>query len=159
MDTISLNFEVLKKDHWSEQETQNARLLLDFIQLLMNNHDFENVLKRFGNDQYRQHNRNIPDGFPALVDYVRAFAKQYPDYAYDVKRIQTDGDEVTFHSHVTTRKKDRGNDKKGLNIIDTWKVVDGQIVEHWDAIQPLDAFMRFYIFMAGGKIRNSNGVF
>ena len=95
----------------------------------------------------------------ALVEFVADFAKRVPDYTYDVKRMLVDDDYVTFHSHATIRKAHRGNDKKGLNIIDTWRIKDGTIVEHWDAIQPLDAFMRFYVLLSGGRIRNNNGVF
>ena len=98
-------------------------------------------------------------GIDGLVGVVEAFAKRYPDYCYDVKRIIVDGDHVVFHSHATMKKADRGNDKKGLNITDTWKLRDGQIVEHWDSIQPIDGFMRLYVLLTGGKIRNPNGVF
>jgi len=64
-----------------------------------------------------------------------------------------------FHSHATLDREHRGNDEKGMNIIDTWKIQDGKIVEHWDSIQALDGFMRFYAWISGGDIRNSNGVF
>ena len=70
-----------------------------------------------------------------------------------------DGDYVTFHSHATLKEEDRGNDQKGMNIIDTWKIENGKIVEHWDSIQPLDVFMRFYVGLNGGDIQNANGVF
>ena len=159
MDTIQINFDALKKNSWSDQETSNVKRMIDFIQNLMNNHDFDYVLESFGNDQYKQHSRSIPEGMNALVAYVKTFAKRYPEYSYDVKHIYADGDFVTFHSHVTTKKKHRGDDKKGLNIIDTWKLDNGDIIEHWDAIQPMDAFMRFYIFLIGGKVLNSNGVY
>ena len=159
MDNLTIDFEGLKKDHWSEAELGNARLLADFVQALMNDHNFDDVLTTFGNDSYLQHNRNIPEGMEALVAFVADFVKRFPDYGYDVKRILVDDDHVTFHSHVTIKKEHRGNDSKGLNIIDTWRVENGQIVEHWDAIQSLDGFMRFYALLTGGKVRNSNGVF
>ena len=31
--------------------------------------------------------------------------------------------------------------------MDTWKVENGKITEHWDAVQPIDGFMRFYFWM------------
>lgn len=150
---------LLSSPNWTSEESKNVEIVVDFMQLLMNEHKFNLVLEKYKNNKYTQHNRNLPDGFESLVKYVKDFAKRFPEYSYDVKRISADGDYVTFHSHVTTKANHRGNDKKGLNIMDTWKVEDGVITKHWDAIQPLDTFMRFYIFLTGGTIRNNNGVF
>ena len=159
MDIIKIQFDQLKKDSWSEQEVKNVKLIIDFIQHLMNDHDFDYVSEKFGNQAYVQHNRGIQDGMDALINYVKDFAKRFPEYTYDVKHIYADGDFVIFHSHATIKAQHRGNDKKGLNIIDTWCVKDGQILDHWDALQPMDGFMRFYNLLTGGKIRNSNGVY
>ena len=159
MATLEINFESLKKENWSNQELDNVKLIVDFVQHLMNNHDFDYVTKKYGDTPYVQHNRNISDGMYAIIDYVKQFAKRFPDFTYDVKHILADGDDVMFHSHATIRKKDRGNDKKGFNITDRWKIKNGQIVEHWDSIQAIDGFMRFYALLTGGSIRNTNGVF
>ena len=94
-----------------------------------------------------------------VIKTVQGFTKRYPDYTYDVKKIFVDGDYVIFHSHATVKKKDRGDDTRGLNIVDYWKIKDGEIVEHWDAIQPLDFGMRLFVLFNGGKIRNANGVY
>ena len=159
MDTLEINFESLKKENWSNAELKNAELITEFVQHLMNNHDFDLIRQKYNDGSYTQHNRVIPDGIEGVVGFVQQFAKRYPEYTYDVKHIFADGDYVIFHSHATIRKKDRGNDKKGFNVIDTWKIRDGKIVEHWDAVQPIDGFMRFYIWLTGGNVRNSNGVF
>ena len=159
MDTIQIKFDVLKKDNWSEQEIENVKLVIDFIQNLMNNHDFDYVARKFGNQVYTQHNRGIPDGMAALIKYVKEFARSNPEYSYDVKHIYADGDFVIFHSHATIKAKHRGDDTKGLNIIDIWLIKNGQIADHWDALQPMDGFMRLYNLLTGGKIRNSNGVY
>lgn len=159
MDTIKISFDALKKSNWSEKETKNVKLIVDFVQSLMNNHDFDNVLKQFGNPHYRQHNRSIPDGMEALVKYVKDFTKRFPDYAYDVKHVYADGDFVIFHSQITTSKKDRGNEKKGFNVSDTWRIENNQIVEHWDSLQPMNGFLRFFFWIIGGKIANANGVY
>ena len=159
MDTMQVDFESLRKDHWSAEEVRNVELVVGFVQKLMNDHDFDGVLAEFGNPHYRQHNRSIPDGMDALVKYVKDVAKRFPDYAYDVKRINADGDYVIFHSHITTSRKDRGNDRRGINAFDTWRIADGQIVEHWDSLQAINGFMRFFFWMVGGRIANTNGVF
>ncbi|KAA3644870.1 MAG: polyketide cyclase [Chloroflexi bacterium] len=159
MNTLKIDFESLKKDDWSSQELENASLVVDFVQHIMNNHDFDYIKERFGNTTYLQHNRNIPDGINGVIGYVQQFLKTYPDFTYDVKHIFVDGDYVILHSHATLREAHRGNDKKGLNIVDIWRIEDGELVEHWDAVQSLDGFMRFYALMTGGAIRNPNGVF
>ena len=154
-----IDFQSLQKSSWSQQELQNAKLITDFVQNLMNNHNFDYVLAHYNDSDYIQHNRNIPNKVEGLVGFLRTFVEDYPEYSYDVKHIYVDGDFVIFHSHATLKKEDRGNDQYGMNIIDTWRIENGRIVEHWDSIQALDGFMRFYSLVSGGKIRNSNGVF
>ena len=157
--TPKIDLENLKKPHWNAEEVSNVELIADFVQKLMNDHEFDSVIENYANSSYTQHNRNIPDGIEGLVSVLRSFTKQFPDYSYEVKQILADGDHVVFHSHATMRKGDRGNDKKGMNITDNWRIREGQIVEHWDSIQPIDGATRFYVLLNGGKIRNSNGVF
>ena len=65
---------------------------------------------------------------------------------------------MIFHFHATVEAKQRGDDCKGFDIIDRWRIADGQVVEHWDAIQPIDRFGRISVLMTGGTIRNANGI-
>ncbi|GLX79706.1 hypothetical protein tinsulaeT_30460 [Thalassotalea insulae] len=157
--TATINFKSLQKSSWTQQEINNAELITGFVQKLMNDHDFDYVLKHYNDSSYTQHNRNLPDKIVGLVGFLREFVEDYPEYSYEVKHIYVDGDFVIFHSHATLEKGDRGNDQKGMNIIDTWRIENGRIVEHWDSIQALDGFMRFYSLVSGGNIRNTNGVF
>lgn len=159
LDALSIDVDRLASEGWSTTERRNAETVADFIQLLMLNHDFDAVRERFGHSPYVQHNHAIPDGIEGLLGYVGALTKRFPEYTYDVRRITVDGDVVTFQSHVTMRAKHRGNPRKGLNIIDSWRIVDGLIGDHWDAVQPLDVFMRLYTALTGGRIRNNNGTF
>lgn len=154
-----INFDELAKTSWSASERKHALLITDFVQNLMNNHDFEYVLANYNDSRYVQHNRNLPDKITGLVGFLTEFVEDYPEYSYDVKHIYVDGNYVIFHSHATLYKDDRGNDSKGMNIIDTWRIENGHIVEHWDSIQALDGFMRFYALLTGGTVRNQNGVF
>ncbi|MEW8507893.1 MAG: nuclear transport factor 2 family protein [Candidatus Thiodiazotropha sp.] len=158
-DKLVIDLQSLQKDSWTEQELANATLITDFVQNLMNNHNFDYILERYNDSSYVQHNRNLPDKITGLAGFLKEFVEDYPDYTYDVKHIYADGDYVIFHSHATLNKDDRGNDKKGMNIIDTWRLENGRIVEHWDSIQALDGFMRLYSLIKGGSIKNSNGVF
>ena len=155
----TIEFDTLAQPHWSDSERSNAALALRFVQLLMNDHDFEAVRKEFGTGPYTQHNRSMRDGIPGVIEAVEQIVKRFPEYGYDVKSIIASGDRVVFQSHATMRESHRGNDRKGFNIFDTWKVKDAALVEHWDSLEPIDLPMRLYFALTGGRVRNSNGVF
>ena len=157
--TPTIDFDALEKDHWSEEERSNAHLVHEFIQTLMNDHDFAAVSERFGQGAYVQHNRSMRDAIPGVVENVQALVKRFPGFSYDVKEIVSSGDLVVVHSHSTLREKDRGDQKRGFIIFDRWRVVDGALVEHWDALQPLDLTARLLTLASGGRIRNANGLF
>ncbi len=159
MGTLQVDLEKLKKPTWTDKEVQNAEVVTDFVQHLMNDHDFDYIQKQYGHHPYKQHNQSMTDGLGGVLKVVSEFAKRYPDYTYDVKHMYVDGPFVTVHSHATNDKKHRGNPQKGLNIMDIWKVENGQITEHWDAVQPINGQMRFYFWMVGGKFRNENTYF
>ncbi|MEM7182328.1 MAG: ester cyclase [Spirochaetota bacterium] len=147
------------KEHWSETEKANAAIVVDFVNHIMNRHDFAYIRKKYGSNKYVQHNRNAPDGIEGVIAFVSGVSKDYPDFSYDVKQIIVDNDLVMFHSHATLKKSHRGDDSSGLNIKDTWRIKDGEIVEHWDAIQPMDFTMRLLVLMEGGSVKNQNGVY
>jgi len=159
MNTPPVNITTLSRPDWSPQERANAELIADFVRLVMNEHDFATARMRFGASDYVQHSRGIPNGMEDLLDYLADITKRFPEYSYDVKRIHVDGELVTFHSHATMKRSHRGDESKGLNIIDTWRIEDGEIAEHWDAIQPLGFGMRLLSLVAGGRTRHDNGVF
>jgi predicted SnoaL-like aldol condensation-catalyzing enzyme len=160
MTALQIDFQSLYGDSWTESERKNVELVSDFVQNLMNNHNFDYVMKNFDNSLYVQHNSAIPDGISGLVGFVRQFAKRYPEYGYDVKKIVADGDIVMFHSHCTLKSKHRGDDSKGMIIIDYWRIQDGQIAEHWDSIQTIPfglTFLLNFYKLAGRK--NQNAIF
>ncbi len=147
------------QDHWTEQETENVKLVVDFFQHLMNEHNYEYTLNNFGGGSYIQHNRAIPNDIEGLVSYVKTMVKRFPEYSFNVKKIFTDGDYVILHSHTTMKAKHRGNEKKGFIITDTFRLKNGKLAEHWDAIQPIDFFSRFLMLVTGGAIGNNNPTF
>lgn len=159
MDTLAIRLNDLRRPTWTADEEANATLVADFVRLLMNEHDFEAVRTHYGSTAYVQHNHTIADGIEGVITTVSGLVRRFPDYAYDVKHILVDDDMVVFHSHVTLRRSHRGDSRKGFNITDRWRVVDGQIVEHWDSVQPIDLFGRVYMLFAGGRVRNTNGSF
>lgn len=159
MQTPQIKLESLERPHWSEQDRKNAALTLEFVQMIMNDHNFAGITARFGRNPYKQHNRTIADGIEGVVKTVSDFVKTAPEFSYDVKQVFVDGDRVILHSHATLKAKHRGDDSQGLNIVDIWKIEDGRLVEHWDTLQGLSFSTRLYGLLTGGAVRNSNGVF
>ena len=145
--------------HCSESDKANAAAVLEFVQLLMNEHNFDAIRQRYKRSAYKQHNRNMGDGIEGVLTALADLVKNAPEFSYEVKRVFVDGDHVIIHSHATLKASHRGNQKQGMNIMDTWKVEQGKLVEHWDAVQGLSFSMRLYGLMVGGKVRNGNGVF
>jgi len=154
-----INFDDLKNVRWSDVESNNVRVVLDFFQKLMNEHDFDYTLTTYDRGPYIQHNRAIPPDIPGLVGYVKDVVRRYPDYAFDVKRAIASGDFVVLHSHATFKAKHRGDESKGFIITDTFRLEDGRLAEHWDAIQPIDTVTRLLFFLIGGSIQNDNSTF
>ena len=147
------------QENWTEQERKNAEIVVNFFQHLMNEHDFDYIAKTYGGGTYTQHNRSIPNGIAGLIDYVKTLTRRFPDYSFDVKRIVADGEFVILHSHTTMRSKDRGNEQKGFIITDTFRLKDGKLAEHWDAIQAVDLFSRILFLVTGGSVKNNNPTF
>ena len=154
-----IQLENLLRDDWTDQETANVKVVVDFFQRLMNEHDFGYVSKTFGGDSYTQHNRAIPDEISGLLGYVKTMTKRFPEYSFDVKRILADGGFVVLHSHVTMKAKHRGDETKGFIITDIFRLEEGRLAEHWDAIQPIDLFSRTLFLLSGGAIGNDNPTF
>ncbi|WP_226646819.1 nuclear transport factor 2 family protein [Microbulbifer variabilis] len=154
-----IDFEALEKSHWSFADRENAKLVVEFVQQIMNAHNFDEITRLYTGQPYKQHNRNIADGIEGVVKTVGDLVKSSPEFSYEVKHVYVDGEYVILHSHATLKAKHRGDDTQGFNIVDTWRVKDGQLVEHWDAIQGISFSMRLYALVSGGRVRNKNGVF
>ena len=109
----------------------NKKIVQEFYDLLINKKDFKAASKYIGN-RYVQHNPLVaegPEGLKAFVDFLKS---DYPDARSEIKRIFADGDYVIIHVHSV-----RIPNTRGRAIFDLFKLENGKIVEHWDAIQEI----------------------
>lgn len=159
MSRVQIKLESFDKPHWSDADKANVDTTLRFVQTLMNEHDLEKIKREQGTSPYKQHNRNMEDGVEGLSNYFTTMVKRFPEFSYDVKDVFVDGDVVIVHAHATMSKKHRGNERKGFNIMDSWRLKNGKLVEHWDSVQALDGFMRMYYWLTGGAVKNQNGLY
>ncbi len=109
----------------------NKKIVQEFYNLLINKKDFKSASKYLGN-QYIQHNPLVaegPEGLKAFVDFLKS---DYPDARSEIKRIFAEGDYVLIHVHSV-----RIPNTRGRAIFDLFRLENGKIVEHWDAIQEI----------------------
>jgi predicted SnoaL-like aldol condensation-catalyzing enzyme len=111
----------------STQET-NKKVVVEFYEKGLNQKDFEAA------------SADGIEGFKGFIGFLR---EKFPDSHSEIKQVFADGDYVILHVHAVREKGTRGN-----AIIDIFKLENGKIVEHWDAVQPIPE-----------KSANNNGMF
>lgn len=114
-----------------EQEAANKAAVLAFYEQGLNQKNADAALKYVG-DRYVQHNPNAADGPEGFRKFVAFLRDKFPKSHSEIKRVFTDGDYVILHVHAVREPGARGN-----AIIDIFRLEQGKIVEHWDAVQPI----------------------
>ncbi|NGO08050.1 SnoaL-like domain-containing protein [Streptomyces sp. HC44] len=107
----------------------NKKLVTAFVDQLLVRKDLS-AIDTYVAPEYRQHNPNIPDGVAGVKAGLGAYIEQFPQLSVEPKRIIAEGDLVAVHSHYVDAPGERGR-----AVLDLFRVRDGKIVEHWDAVQ------------------------
>ncbi|CAB3692691.1 Predicted ester cyclase [Achromobacter denitrificans] len=124
------------------QEAANKAAVLAFYEQGLNRKDADAALKYLG-ERYVQHNPNAADGPEGFRKFVAFLREKYPRSHSEIKRVFTDGDYVILHVHAVREPGTRGS-----AIVDIFRLEQGKIVEHWDAVQPIPE-----------RSANANGMF
>jgi predicted SnoaL-like aldol condensation-catalyzing enzyme len=86
------------------------------------------AVDRWVSPTYRQHSALAADG----PDGLRALVASLPDgFRYDLHRVLADGDLVALHGTY------HGFGPVPLVAFDVFRVEDGKLAEHWDALSPV----------------------
>lgn len=92
--------------------------------------------------EYMQHNPFVPDGLAGLKSFIADIGKQKIVFYYSkIHNVVAEGNFVFVQSEGAF-------DNKPTAFNDLWRVKDGKIVEHWDAVQEVPA-----------KFAHDNGMF
>ena len=113
---------------------QNKKLVVDFYEGVFSKHQVQTYSDRYMGIQYIQHNPYVADGKAPFVNYFTQYFKEHPDAKNTIKRVVADGDLVVLHVHSTQNAQDHGE-----AVVDIFRVEQGKIVEHWDAVQSVPA--------------------
>ncbi|MCG8928045.1 nuclear transport factor 2 family protein [Lentzea sp. CC55] len=105
----------------------NKELVLKATGELFGDRD-PSAVDRWVSPDYRQHSSLVADGPEAL----RGLVSTLPEgFRYDLARVVADGDLVALHGVY------HGFGPQPLVAFDLFRVQDGKLVEHWDALTPV----------------------
>lgn len=127
---------------YSATEEANLRLVRAVYDEVLEPLDPARVDRYFAPD-YIQHNPLAATGAHGLKDFLAWAREASPDAHHEVKRMFADGDHVIAHAHVVIEPG-----TLGTAVIDIFRIEEGRIAEHWDAMQPIS-----------GSSANANGIF
>lgn len=113
------------------KQEANRKVVLDFYEKGLNQKDADAATALMG-DRYVQHNPNAADGPEGFRKFIAFLREKFPNSKSEIKRSFVDGDYVILHVHAVREPGTRGS-----AIVDIFKLENGKIVEHWDAVQPI----------------------
>lgn len=95
--------------------------------------DFDAVtMKKYFREDYIQHNPHVPTGLAPALGFLPVL--QEAGTSYKTHRLLEDGDFIIMHN---TYDNAEAFGAKEVVTFDIWRMQDGQVAEHWDAISPV----------------------
>lgn len=106
-------------------------LIINLFQEFFQDHDLS-AADRYLHPDYIQHDFDVPPGREGFKGYFSNVFRMFPQFHVNITHILEDGDMVAMHGYGVT---DPG--KIEVLVVDTYRIKDGLLYEHWGTVQPL----------------------
>lgn len=119
-----------------DKTEDNKRIVQQFIDEVLLNGKMDNLTTLVNPEKYIQHNSAVADGLDGLGAALAYFAENNMVMVYDkVHKVLGEG------NFVLTMSEGKFGKAPGDHVAyyDLFRLENGQIVEHWDVIQPIPA--------------------
>ncbi len=115
-----------------EKTAANKKLVEEFVNDVLMNGKVDKLTEYINPDKYLQHNSAIADGLDGLGTALKYFAENGLVLEYDkVHKVLGEG------NFVLTMSEGKFGKGEHVAYYDLFRIENGQIVEHWDIIQPI----------------------
>lgn len=92
----------------------------------------EAEVKQYFREDYIQHNPHVPTGLEPIISFLPELKRA--GTSYQNHRLLQDGNFIIMHNTYSNAEMFGAKDVVAFDI---WRMQDGQIAEHWDAIAPI----------------------